>query len=165
MPGDYVDIGPVPSDESCEGVGTPEYDPEKARQECTRFLNLIRKTCGDEPMGARLAIMSNPHDFGSYYSVVCYYDDLGAKEYAGRCEDEAPTEWPDEDPSAAAPEPRKIDINRVMDAVQADDGTGFCLACGEQSSGCEPDARNYECDSCGQKQVFGAEELLLMGIG
>lgn len=40
---------------------------------------------------------------------------------------------------------------------------GFCLACGEMRENCEPDARKYECDYCGRPQVYGAEELLLMG--
>jgi hypothetical protein len=41
---------------------------------------------------------------------------------------------------------------------------GICLACGEEQEGCEPDARNYECEACGERQVFGAEEALLMGV-
>lgn len=40
---------------------------------------------------------------------------------------------------------------------------GFCLACGETAYGVEPDARNYECESCGEEKVFGAEELLISG--
>lgn len=40
---------------------------------------------------------------------------------------------------------------------------GFCIACGEQADGVEPDARNYECEACGERQVYGAEELLMMG--
>lgn len=55
----------------------------------------------------------------------------------------------------------KIDLDRVIDAVSEDDGIGFCKACGEEQFGCEPDARNYECESCGENQVFGAEELLI----
>lgn len=44
------------------------------------------------------------------------------------------------------------------------DGTlGACLACGKMADGCEPDARNYECECCGKRQVFGLEELLVMG--
>lgn len=39
---------------------------------------------------------------------------------------------------------------------------GFCLTCGNEASGVEPDARNYECKACGEEQVFGAEELLLV---
>lgn len=43
------------------------------------------------------------------------------------------------------------------------DNSGFCLACGETQDGCEPDARGYECESCGEHEVFGAEECLMMG--
>jgi hypothetical protein len=28
--------------------------------------------------------------------------------------------------------------------------------------GVEPDARNYLCEACGERRVFGAEEILLM---
>lgn len=41
------------------------------------------------------------------------------------------------------------------------DNPGFCVACGHEQDGCEPDARNYECESCGERKVFGAEELLM----
>ena len=48
------------------------------------------------------------------------------------------------------------------DEVQ--DGTlGFCIACGEEVNGVEPDARKYECECCGQPKVYGLEELLMMG--
>ena len=40
---------------------------------------------------------------------------------------------------------------------------GICLACGEEAWETEPDARNYTCEYCGAKQVFGIEELLMMG--
>jgi len=40
---------------------------------------------------------------------------------------------------------------------------GFCLSCGEEADGCEPDAKEYECESCGEHQVYGAEEILIMG--
>jgi hypothetical protein len=38
---------------------------------------------------------------------------------------------------------------------------GFCLACGVEVEGVEPDARRYLCEACGCRQVYGAEELLL----
>lgn len=41
--------------------------------------------------------------------------------------------------------------------------TGACRSCGNFQDGCEPDARNYECENCGQLEVFGLEELLMMG--
>lgn len=41
---------------------------------------------------------------------------------------------------------------------------GICLNCGEWSfGGCEPDARNYKCELCGERKVMGAEEALMMG--
>jgi len=58
-----------------------------------------------------------------------------------------------------------ITADRVMLAVQRRlttlDNPGFCLACGEDQDGCEPDARNYRCESCGALMVFGAEDLLM----
>lgn len=41
------------------------------------------------------------------------------------------------------------------------DDPGFCAACGFEQDGCEPDARMYQCESCGQFAVYGCEELLL----
>ena len=61
-----------------------------------------------------------------------------------------------------------ITIDRVMEAVERRnttlDNPGFCIACGEEQDGCEPDARRYECESCGAKKVYGDEELLLMMV-
>lgn len=57
----------------------------------------------------------------------------------------------------------RLTIDQVMDAVESDENIGFCLACGEEAYGVEPDARKYECESCGEYRVFGAEEILIMG--
>lgn len=43
------------------------------------------------------------------------------------------------------------------------DMTGFCIECGAARDCCEPDARRYECEICGARAVYGAEELILMG--
>jgi Zn finger protein HypA/HybF involved in hydrogenase expression len=51
---------------------------------------------------------------------------------------------------------------RVTEMVERDDNEGICTACGEDASGVEPDARNYECETCGAHKVFGAEELLFV---
>ena len=56
----------------------------------------------------------------------------------------------------------KITIDQVLAAIAEDDNSGFCLACGEQAYGVEPDARKYECESCGKRMVYGAEECLMM---
>ena len=47
--------------------------------------------------------------------------------------------------------------------ITGDEYIGLCTVCGEEQEGCEPDARNYKCDACGAKAVYGAEELLIMG--
>ena len=58
-----------------------------------------------------------------------------------------------------------ITVDRVAEAVEREmstlDNPGFCLACGDEAMGCEPDAREYECEACGERQVFGAAELLI----
>lgn len=63
---------------------------------------------------------------------------------------------------------RAVTRERVMDAVEREmfglDNPGFCVACGHEQEGCEPDARRYRCDECGERQVYGAAELLLMGL-
>lgn len=58
-----------------------------------------------------------------------------------------------------------LTIDRIMDGVERStfglDNVGFCIACGEEQDGCEPDATKYLCEGCGQRQVYGASELLL----
>jgi len=58
-----------------------------------------------------------------------------------------------------------ITEDRVIDAVGRDDGTGFCVACGSEQGACEPDARRYRCEVCGERSVYGAEQLLFALIG
>lgn len=59
-----------------------------------------------------------------------------------------------------------ITIVRVVEACERGlntlDNPGICIACGEDADGCEPDARKYECESCGVHAVYGAQELLFM---
>jgi hypothetical protein len=65
---------------------------------------------------------------------------------------------------------RKLWSKKLTDEVIAEamerrmsslDDPGFCLICGTEASGVEPDAQNYVCESCGAEQVFGVEELIL----
>jgi predicted RNA-binding Zn-ribbon protein involved in translation (DUF1610 family) len=44
------------------------------------------------------------------------------------------------------------------------DTTGFCVACGAETLGVEPDARQYACEGCGERTVYGVETLVLMGL-
>lgn len=90
---EYIIIGSSPSEEPCVQIGEPDYG-YRAQQECLRFMRLIRDTVGPAPEGARLAVKANRHDLGTYYEVVCYYDDPYGESYALRCEERAPTKWP-----------------------------------------------------------------------
>ena len=53
-------------------------------------------------------------------------------------------------------------VELLIELAQADNNEGLCMACGEVAGCVEPDARKYECESCGEKAVYGAEEALLM---
>lgn len=61
---------------------------------------------------------------------------------------------------------KSLTIDRVQEAAERSfttlDNPGFCLSCGEEADGCEPDARNYECEHCGARKVFGAFEVLTL---
>lgn len=61
-----------------------------------------------------------------------------------------------------------ITADRILAAVERHqttlDDPGFCVACGADADGVEPDARRYICDACGHPGVYGAEELAIMVV-
>jgi hypothetical protein len=57
---------------------------------------------------------------------------------------------------------KRFTLEQIMQA--SDDQCGFCLACGAEADGVEPDARKYACEACGNKLVYGAEEIAMMGL-
>jgi hypothetical protein len=59
-----------------------------------------------------------------------------------------------------------VTIDRVEDACMRQETTldnpGFCMDCGAEVEGCEPDARGYDCEVCDAKgTVYGAMEVAL----
>jgi predicted RNA-binding Zn-ribbon protein involved in translation (DUF1610 family) len=60
--------------------------------------------------------------------------------------------------------PKSLTPERILDAVERGattlDDPGFCLACGAEAHGVEPDAEDYECESCGEHRVWGAEQIM-----
>ena len=58
-----------------------------------------------------------------------------------------------------------LTLDRITDAVERRfhslDDPGFCIACGAEVDGVEPDAERYRCEVCGNMAVYGAEELLI----
>ena len=58
-----------------------------------------------------------------------------------------------------------VTSDRVLDLAESEafglENPGICLSCGEEADGCEPDARNYECEGCGERAVYGAAEIMI----
>ena len=54
-----------------------------------------------------------------------------------------------------------ITVEEILAAATSDDYIGFCVACGAEHFGVEPDARGYPCQDCGECKVYGAEEILI----
>jgi hypothetical protein len=54
-----------------------------------------------------------------------------------------------------------ITCEAIAEAVQEDRNSGWCIICGTEHDGIEPDAENYECENCRAEQVFGIESLLI----
>lgn len=93
---DRLWIGPVPPEERCTQVGDNDY-MTLARAECNRYINVIRSKCGLEPEGAKLTIVTCPHDLGSYLEVAVDFDsgNANASEYAYSVENDGPLNWCD----------------------------------------------------------------------
>ena len=62
-----------------------------------------------------------------------------------------------------------ITVDRVMEALERDesylDNPGFCISCGEDADGYEPDAEYHECECCGMPSVFGAMQVMFIVAG
>lgn len=41
---------------------------------------------------------------------------------------------------------------------------GACINCGEWAYNVDADAQHYECTNCGEMEVYGSEELVIMGL-
>lgn len=65
---------------------------------------------------------------------------------------------------ATAEELRLVTVTFEEYAEHEQSYDGVCLGCGQWTcGGCEPDAREYECEECGRLTVYGAAEALIMG--
>jgi len=56
-----------------------------------------------------------------------------------------------------------FEIDELKDLIY-EGGHGYCLSCGmEDDRYIDPDTRNAQCIHCTEDQVFGLEELVVMG--
>jgi len=58
----------------------------------------------------------------------------------------------------------KVDLNTLMKAIDTNSSPGFCLQCACEAYNIDPDAERYPCEECGQRSVYGAEQILLLGL-
>lgn len=60
---------------------------------------------------------------------------------------------------------KSITLDRLEDAIDRQmfglDNPGFCITCGDEVEGCEPDAERYPCDECGTNTVYAPAEILI----
>ncbi len=91
---DSIDLSCVPFDEPCAQVGDPDYQQNSVK-ECRAYIGQLRRMFGPEPEGCKLKMKSNPHDFGSYLSVVCMFeaDNDTHLEYAFKLDADGPAHW------------------------------------------------------------------------
>jgi hypothetical protein len=98
-----VALGPAPSQEAAALPGESDY-AARAFVQCRRFIALLRRTLGREPEGAHLSVRRSEQDFDPYLEVVLRFDDANsaARDYAARCDRDAPTSWgPGPNPASA----------------------------------------------------------------
>jgi predicted amidophosphoribosyltransferase len=61
---------------------------------------------------------------------------------------------------------KSVTPERIMEACERHlsslDNPGFCIECGADAEGVEPDAEIYICEACGFPAVYGAEQLMFM---
>lgn len=56
----------------------------------------------------------------------------------------------------------KPTLDELIAMIEAD--LGWCVSCGSELDGLEPDAHDVECDVCGARTGYGAQELLIQGL-
>lgn len=93
----------APTDEPFASVGTDNYEV-RAKEEGRKTIELLERT--KPPEGVTFKIASNPHDFGTYYTIDAVYNDDDEEQtaYVMWLECDAPTKW-DETPEVWKYEP------------------------------------------------------------
>jgi hypothetical protein len=100
IPMEYIELGPVPSAESCAQVGSENYEAS-ARLECAVFRRmLLRLFPIPEGFDVKYVIRRFSHEFGSYFEVCVGYDVIGphglnadVEDLAYALECNAPEQW------------------------------------------------------------------------
>jgi hypothetical protein len=153
---EYMELGPVPSDEPAVQVITgTDYMPAM-RAELQRYKAFLEARFPDPPEGAGFRIKWNPHDFGQYGEVAVYFEesDREAAEYAYFVEGHSPVAW--DDPEVFGPGARGLgkDPRPAFERPEGGVLRAYGLANGLGVTGVKPEfgkAEAYKCPSCGRE--------------
>jgi hypothetical protein len=93
---DYLHIGPAPADSPCVQIGDDYYDLLQ-KIECRYYRQALIEHYGEPPGEANLRTKGSPHEMGTYYEVVIYYNPDNEEEtkYALKVENGL-LAWPEE---------------------------------------------------------------------
>lgn len=95
---EFFHLASVPSAEDCTQAGA---DDELQTMECAAYINLLRRTLGNEPAGCEFFIIENNHEFGTYFEAGIFYpipedednqEQSAGLNYALQCE-QGPEYW------------------------------------------------------------------------
>lgn len=91
---DFDLLSTTPPDEPCAQTDDANYHAT-ATAEGIRYMKLLRESLGAEPVGSKMSLRRNPHDYGSYITVVYFFDDDNEEhwKYMHRLEEEGPQHW------------------------------------------------------------------------
>lgn len=94
---DTIDIDTTPIHEDCAQVGTPDYE-RRARLECEVMKRQLVRQFGEPPLGCSIHRITNPHDFGDYYSLEIRFRDDREEcvDWAFEVEGNLPERWDEE---------------------------------------------------------------------
>lgn len=95
---DYLYLGPTPADEPCMQLGSKDWDLDKAREECKRYIQLLEKKFPGMPESCSFRVKVEQHEFGMSPEVVVSFDGAYPEsvEYAFRVENNLPATWEDD---------------------------------------------------------------------
>lgn len=99
-----IDLCGTPTGEDCTGVNPDKDYMPRQRAECRAFIGQLKRQFAERLETAPfdfLKVKANPHDFGTYYSVVAKYRGDGSEraekleELAYFLQDNLPEKWDD----------------------------------------------------------------------
>ena len=138
---DYITLGPTPTGEDCQQVGSPEFSRVKEKEEMNRYIELLKKRFPQRnEFDGSFSIRGFNHDLGRYHEVIVTYltGDIQAEKFALFVEANLPEKWTDE--QVLTMEKKDYvkcdvcgDIVEKSEAIFGEEEDGshvyFCLAC------------------------------------